>query len=174
MEAGEAVATQTDSDLSNLLITIDTAKFDLPPDRSDTKNKGQLALVFYVRGRSYGDFIQIRNELANSVKTLKKDIETNGGLCKNGETPLCKNEVAFAAVNAIKGLQDDVSAIDKKLQDSLKNTAIRDISTEFDALYGILTTYNAISANYQKSLADITAVQRANAAIGQSTSNAAN
>lgn len=81
--SGSSDIDSTDSALSNLLITIDSAKFDLPPDRNDAKNKAQLALVLYVRGRSYADFIQIRNELATNVKQLRKDIESNGALCKD-------------------------------------------------------------------------------------------
>lgn len=149
----------TDSTLSNLLITIDSAKFDLPPERNDDKNKAQFTLVLYVRGRSYTDFIQIRNELAANVKQLRKDIETNGALCKDGANTLCKNTSAFTAVNAIKALQDDILAIDQKLQDSLKNTTIKNISTEFDNLYNILTTYNAINTNYQKNFSDIAIVK---------------
>ncbi len=154
--ATPAADTSTDSALSNLLITVDAAKFDTPPERNDNKNKGQLVLVLYVRGRSYSDFIQIRNELAANIKTLKKNIETNGGLCKDGNSDICKNPIAFAAVNSIKSLQDDIGSIDQKMQESLKSNTIRDIGTEFDTLYGVLTSYNAINANYQKDLTDIT------------------
>ena len=141
------------STLSNLLMNINNIDVADPLDPNDPekRNKATLSLNFYVRGQSYSDYIEIRNALMERVKKLKDGIMKTGNMCNNGiVNELCKNANIFASSNIVKNLIPDITAIDKQLQDSVKNSSVRDVATEFSELFRIFTSVSSVEAIFKK------------------------
>ncbi len=136
------------SDLDNLLITIDSASFALPLDRSVVENKVTITLVFYVRGRNLSDYIEYRNRLALKVREIKTGVESAAQECKNPDISLCKNGKVFSAVNAIKNLSDDIKNLDLKMTELSKSSTVNDLSTEFNTLIQLSANTSTIETAF--------------------------
>ncbi len=150
------------ANVDNLLVTIDTIQFTNTLDQSDKENRATVTLVLYVRARSYSDFLKIRSVLGDKIKDLSAQIETVIAICADGSSAECKNENIYTASQSVRTIQDDAAALNKKIQEAIKNSTIRDLNSEFDTLFSTYNSYKALNEILQKNLTIIETIRKAN------------
>ncbi len=138
------------SDLSNLLITIKDFAVDKPLSDPNAKNRANMTLVFYVKGRNYSSFIDMRKQIVEYVKNLKAQIEKTAGECKNTSEAKCRSDASIASIGAIRNLVSEVSALDKQAQEYVKNTNVSNLGTEFEKIFSLYASAKTIESAYQK------------------------
>lgn len=107
------------SDLSNLLINIDSFSLDDMPSNPSAQNSGTITFVFYVEGLNYQKILTIRSLLLAKYTGLQKSIQEKGMLCAKSGNALCDESVTNNAITAIKVLMKNLTALGPKI-DALK------------------------------------------------------
>lgn len=138
------------SDLNNLLITIDSLDSEKSFADPEAKNTVKLSLSFYVKGRTYASLIEIRTAVADKIKKLKADVEALAKKCSGKKGGACDTDAGATAIGVVKNLVPEISTLDARAQESVKNAAVTDLSSEFDRVFSLYASVRTIEAGYLK------------------------
>lgn len=138
------------SDLNNLLITIDSLESDKSFAIPEAKNTVKLTLSFYVKGRTYSSLVEIRTAVSEKVKKLKEEVTAAAKKCEGSSSGVCATDAGVTAVSAVKNLVPEITALDARTQEVVKNSSVSDISSEFEKIFSIYSSARTIEAVYAK------------------------
>jgi hypothetical protein len=138
------------SDLNNLLITIDKFSIEKPLSDPDAKNHARMSLVFYVKGRTYSSFVEIRSAIAEKIRAVKDEMTKAADSCKNPTNPGCSSDAMVASIGAVRSILPEIVALDAKAQEMVKNSNVSDLSSAFDQIFSMNTSARMIEASFQK------------------------
>ena len=157
IQNGKLVATKNEtgeltkySALSNLLLSVNNAKFDSALNDENAKNKLSLDLSFYVKGIGKDDLLELRGKLTNRFDAIKQQADTYSNCQKFKKA--CADGQGNLAVLKIQGVARDAAAL-KTDFDQMKGT-ITDVSGELDKAFRL----NASLRSMEKTLQDNIAV----------------
>lgn len=137
------------SNLSNLLVGIDSVDTKNALDHSSDTNSATLKLRFYVKGRSYGSYLDIKNTVTAKFNKLKADITTT--LAKYKTQPP-KTNAQIEAVSDIRNLSAQVSAISTKIDEIQKSGKITDYAQQFDSILSVYVSLKAIQVRFDRDI----------------------
>lgn len=138
------------SDLNNLLITIDVLDAEKSFVNPEAKNTVKLGLSFYVKGRTYASFIEIRSVVIEKIKKLKDEIEKLSKTCSGKKNPVCDTDAGVSAVSATKSLVSEIDTLSAKAEEMVKTATISDLSSEFDRIFSIYASVKTIETGFMK------------------------
>ncbi|MDQ1343840.1 MAG: hypothetical protein QG650_560 [Patescibacteria group bacterium] len=138
------------SELNNLLITIDSIQADKSFVDPDMKNNVRISLVFYVKGRTYASLVEIRTIVADKIKKLRTEVEGLSKKCNGQKDGVCATDAGATAIGAIKNLVPEITAIDNKSQETVKNATVNDLGAEFDKVFSLYASARTIETSYLK------------------------
>lgn len=138
------------SELNNLLMTIENLEAESSFENPELKNRVNLSLSFYVKGRTYASLIEIRSLVGEKVRKLKSEIEVLAKSCGGKKTAMCESDVGVTAVSALRSLVSEATALDTRSQEMVKAATVADLSAEFDKVFAIYATARTVESNYLK------------------------
>lgn len=138
------------SDLNNLLMSIDSLSAEEAFDDPEAKNRIVLSLSFYVKGRTYASLVEIRTLVGEKVRKLKTDIETLSKFCVNKKSDVCDSDAGVTAISSLKSLISEVSALELRSQEMIKNATVADLGAEFDKVFSVYASVRTIETGYAK------------------------
>jgi hypothetical protein len=153
------------SDLNNLLVTIDNFSAELPLSDASAQNRVKMTVVFYVKGRTYVSFMEMRAAVAQKVHQTRQDIAAAVQTCKDASAPGCSSDAVIAALGNIRSLATQASTLDSMASDMVKNTNVSDLPTEFDKIFSLYGSWKTLDASFRKEKAVL------NAATGKKASS---
>lgn len=138
------------SDLNNLLMTIDNLSSESSFDDPEAKNRVDLSLSFYVKGRTYSSLVEIRTLVSEKVRKLKIDVDALSKSCNAKKSDVCESDAGVTAVSALKSLVGEITALDVRSQEMVKAATVTDLATEFDKVFSIYASARTIETGYLK------------------------
>lgn len=138
------------SELNNLLMTIENLEAESSFEDPELKNRVNLSLSFYVKGRTYASLIEIRSMVSKKVSTLKSEIEALAKSCSGKKTAMCESDAGVTAISALRSLVSETAALDTRSQEMVKAATVADLGAEFDKVFAIYATARTIETGYLK------------------------
>lgn len=138
------------SELNNLLMTIENLEAESSFEDPELKNRVNLSLSFYVKGRTYASLIEIRSMVSKKVSTLKSEIESLAKSCSGKKTAMCESDAGVTAISALRSLVSEATALDTRSQEMVKAATVADLGAEFDKVFAIYATARTIETGYLK------------------------
>lgn len=156
------------SDLNNLLITIENLEAENAFDDPEAKNRMNLSLSFYVKGRTYASLVEIRSLVSDKVRKLKADVEKLSKSCVGKKTEVCESDAGVTAISALRSLVSEITALDLRTQDMVKTASVADLGGEFDKVFSVYASARTIETGYLKQKAVLERVMKKAPAVKNS------
>lgn len=140
------------SNLSNLLITIDSFDIEGIPSKNTDIVNSKVVLNFYVRWIWFEEFKSIQSIIKSKFDKLYKDILVKSKLCDNWVASICTDTTWSQLVSNIRNNFKEISIIKNKIDEKLKsqNIASIDVTQELDYWLKLSNSINNIEAVYNK------------------------
>lgn len=136
------------SQLSNLLVGINSFSLDSIPTVASTGNKGSIILEFYVEGMNYQKILMLRSLLSLKFEWLQKSIKEKGFICAKAWNSLCNETLTANAIVAIKNLSKNLATLKPQIDAFKKGGLVIDVNKEMDTLFDLKGSLESIEITY--------------------------